>query len=143
MVENDLAAHRFSIRSRMTEVPLAIPWSVVEFGMKLADIWTVAGGPEYAGKPRPAVIIQDDAFAETASITVCPFTTHLVDAPLIRLSIDPTRQNGLNVASQVMVDKITTVAKSKLKKHVGELADEDMIRVNRAVLVFLGLAGRS
>ena len=80
--------------------------------MKRADIWTVAGGPEYAGKPRPAVIIQDDAFAETASITVCPFTTHLVDAPLIRLSIDPTRQNGLNVASHVMVDKITTVAKS-------------------------------
>jgi mRNA interferase MazF len=111
--------------------------------MKRADIWTVAGGPDYAGKPRPALIIQDDAFAETASITVCPFTTHLVDAPLIRLSVDPTRQNGLNVASHVMVDKITTVAKSKLKKHVGKLAEEDMIRVNRAVLVFLGLAGRS
>jgi mRNA interferase MazF len=59
------------------------------------------------------------------------------------LSVDPTRQNGLNVASHVMVDKITTVAKSKLKKHVGKLAEEDMIRVNRAVLVFLGLAGRS
>jgi mRNA interferase MazF len=111
--------------------------------MKRADIWTVAGGPDYAGKPRPALIIQDDAFAETASITVCPFTTHLVDAPLIRLSVDPTRQNGLNVASHVMVDKITTVAKSKLKKHVGKLAEEDMIRVNRAVLVVLGLAGRS
>jgi mRNA interferase MazF len=111
--------------------------------MKRAEIWTVAGGPDYAGKPRPAVIIQDDAFAGTASITVCPFTTHLVDAPLIRLSISPTRQNGLAGASQVMVDKITTVSKSKLKKRVGTLAEEDLIRVNRAVLVFLGLAGRS
>ncbi|MGH9201615.1 MAG: type II toxin-antitoxin system PemK/MazF family toxin [Vicinamibacterales bacterium] len=111
--------------------------------MKRAEIWTVAGGPDYAGKPRPAVIIQDDAFAGTASITLCPFTTHMVNAPLIRLSVDPTRQNGLNVASHVMVDKITTVAKSKLKQRVGRLAEEDMIRVNRAVLVFLGLAGRS
>jgi mRNA interferase MazF len=110
--------------------------------MKRAEIWTVAGGPDYAGKPRPAVIIQDDAFVETASITLCPFTTHLVEAPLIRLSIDPTRQNGLTVGSHVMVDKITTVAKSKLKKRIGKLAEEDMIRVNRAVLVFLGLAGR-
>lgn len=111
--------------------------------MKRAEIWTVAGGPDYAGKPRPAVIIQDDAFAGTASITLCPFTTHIVDAPLIRLSINSTRQNGLGVASDAMVDKITTVAKSKLKTRVGRLAEEDMIRVNRAVLVFLGLAGRS
>ncbi len=111
--------------------------------MKRAEIWTVAGGPDYAGKPRPAVIIQDDVFAGTASITLCPFTTQGVDAPLIRLPVEPTKQNGLNVASQVMVDKITTVAKSKLQKRVGKLAEEDMIRVNRAVLVFLGLAGRS
>ena len=111
--------------------------------MKRAEIWTVAGGPDYAGKPRPAVIIQDDAFAGTASITMCPLTTHIVDAPLIRLSITPTRQNGLGLASHVMVDKITTVAKSKLKTRIGRLAEEDMIRVNRAVLVFLGLAGRS
>jgi mRNA interferase MazF len=110
--------------------------------MKRAEIWTVTGGADYAGKPRPAVIIQGDAFAETASITLCPFTTHIVDAPLIRLPVDPTRQNGLDVASHVMVDKVTTVAKAKLKKRVGTLAEEDMIRVNRAVLVFLGLAGR-
>lgn len=110
--------------------------------MKRAEIWTVAGGPDYAGKPRPAVIVLDDAFAGTSSITLCPFTTRTVDAPLIRLPIEPTRQNGLTVASDVMVDKITTVARSKLQKRVGRLAVEDMIRVNRAVLVFLGLAGR-
>ena len=109
--------------------------------MKRAEIWTVAGGPDYVGKPRPAVIVQDDAFAGTASITLCPFTTQMVDAPLIRLPVGPTKQNGLMVASHVMVDKITTVARSKLQKRVGRLAEEDMIRVNRAVLVFLGLAG--
>lgn len=110
--------------------------------MKRAEIWTVAGGPDYTGKPRPAVILQDDAFEGTASITVCPFTTHLVDAPLIRLAVDPTRQNGLTVVSHVMVDKITTVAKSKLQKRIGKLAEEDMIRLSRAALVFLGLVGR-
>jgi mRNA interferase MazF len=65
----------------------------------------------------------------------------MVDAPLIRLPVDPTKQNGLVVASHVMVDKITTVPRSKLQKRVGRLAEEDMIRLNRAVLVFLGLAG--
>jgi mRNA interferase MazF len=110
--------------------------------MKRAEIWTVAGGPDYAGKPRPAVILQDDAFESTASITLCPFTTHLVAAPLIRLAVDPTRQNGLAVVSHVMVDKITTVAKSKLQKRLGRLAEDDMIRLSRAALVFLGLAGR-
>jgi len=110
--------------------------------MKRAEIWTVAGGPDYAGKPRPAVILQDDAFEETTSITLCPCTTHFVDAPLIRLPIEPTKQNGLKITSHLMVDKITTVTKSKLQKRVGKLAEEDIIRLNRAVLVFLGLAGR-
>ena len=110
--------------------------------MKRAEIWTVAGGPDYVGKPRPAVILQDDAFEGTASITMCPFTTHLVDAPLIRLAVDPSKQNGLTAISHVMVDKITTVAQSKLQKRIGKLAEEDMIRLSRAALVFLGLAGR-
>jgi mRNA interferase MazF len=110
--------------------------------MKRAEIWTVAGGPDYAGKPRPAVVLQDDAFDGMASMTVCPFTTQLVEAPLIRLSVEPTKHNGLSATTHVMIDKITTVAKSKLQKRIGKLADEDMLRVNRAVLVFLGLAGR-
>jgi mRNA interferase MazF len=113
----------------------------VDFRLKRAEIWTVAGGPDYAGKPRPAVILQDDVFAGTASITLCPFTTLMVDAPLIRLPVDPSKQNGLIVASHMMVDKITTVARSKLQKRIGRLAAEDMVRLNRAVLVFLGLAG--
>ena len=110
--------------------------------MKRGEIWTVAGGPDYAGKPRPAVILQDDVFQGTASITVCPMTPRLLDAPLIRLPIEPSKHNGLHAASDLMVDKITTVARLKLHKRVGKVADEDMIRLNRAVLVFLGLAGR-
>lgn len=107
--------------------------------MKRGDIWTIAGGPDYAGKPRPVVILQDDAFDATASITICPFTSHVIDAPLIRLSFGPSSQNGLKTESQLMVDKITTVAKAKLEKRIGTLAADDMGRVDRAVLMFLGL----
>ena len=107
--------------------------------MKRGDVWTVAGGPDYAGKPRPAVILQDDAFDATASITICPFTTHVVDAPLMRLSIEPSAANGLRASSQLMVDTITTVARSKLRERVGRLSDADIGRLNRAALVFLGL----
>ena len=110
--------------------------------MKRGDIWTVAGAPDYAGKPRPAVILQDDAFDATASITICPFTTYAVDAPLMRLPVEPSARNGLRAASQLMIDKITTVSKKKLERRVGQLSDEDIVRVNRAMLVFLGLAGR-
>ncbi len=109
--------------------------------MKRGDVWTVAGGPDYAGKPRPAVVLQDDAFDATASITICPFTSHAIDAPMMRLPIEPSERNGLRAASQLMIDKITTVSKGKLARRVGRLSDQDIVRVNRAVLVFLGLAG--
>ena len=109
--------------------------------MKRGEVWTVAGGPDYAGKPRPAIILQDDAFDATASVTVCPFTTQVVDAPLVRLPIEPSERNGLRDPSQLMIDKITTVSKAKLARRAGRLSDEDLVRVNRAVLVFLGLAG--
>lgn len=111
--------------------------------MKRGEIWTVAGGKDYASKPRPAVILQDDRFDKTASITVCTFTSDPADAPLFRLLVEPSDDNGLKSASRLMVDKITTVPKSKIGKHVGRLDDEDLVRLNRAVLVFLGLAGSS
>lgn len=111
--------------------------------MKRGEIWTVSGGPDYAGKPRPAIILQDDAFDATASITLCPLTTHQIDAPLIRLSVEPSAQNGIKATSHVMIDKITTVSKKKLENRVGLLSDEDVVRVNRAIVVFLGLAGRA
>ena len=109
--------------------------------MKRGEIWTVSGGPDYTGKPRPAVILQDDAFDVTASVTLCPLTTHFVDAPLIRLTVEPSDRNGLRASSQLMVDKIATVSKPKVRTRLGRLSDEDIIRLNRAVLVFLGLAG--
>ena len=108
--------------------------------MRRGDIWTVAGGQDYAGKPRPAVILQDDRFADTPSVSICAFTTDPTEAPLFRLAVEPGDRNGLRVPSRLMVDKITTVPKSKLGTALGRLDDADMIRLNRAVLVFLGLA---
>lgn len=109
--------------------------------MKRGEIWTVSGGSTYTGKPRPVVILQDDRFDATASITVCAFTTDPTSAPLFRLQVEPNAGNGLNVASQLMVDKITTVPKARIGAQIGRLDDEDMVRLNRAVLVFLGFAG--
>jgi mRNA interferase MazF len=109
--------------------------------MRRGEVWTVAGGKGYAGKPRPAVILQDDRFDATASTTLCAFTTDPTDAPLFRLLIQPNATNGLRAPCRLMVDKITTVAKSKVGSRIGRLDDEDIVRLNRAVLVFLGLAG--
>jgi mRNA interferase MazF len=108
--------------------------------MKRGDIWTVAGGKDYAGKPRPVVIVQDDSFDGTDSITVCTFTTDETEAPLFRLPVKPNDRNGLRASCQLMVDKITTVSKAKLGARIGRLDDEDIVRLNQAVLVFLGLA---
>jgi mRNA interferase MazF len=108
--------------------------------MKRGDIWTVAGGKDYAGKPRPVVIIQDDSFDATASITVCAFTTDETDAPLFRLPVEPNERNGLRAVCRLMVDKITTVPKTKVGARIGRLDDEDILRLNQAVLVSLGLA---
>ena len=108
--------------------------------MRRGDILTVAGGRDYAGKPRPIVVVQDDSFDATDSITVCAFTTDETEAPLFRLPVEPTDRNGLFATSRLMVDKITTVPKSKVGAQIGRLDDEDMLRLNRAILVFLGLA---
>jgi len=111
--------------------------------MKRGEVWTVSGGPDYAGKPRPVVIVQDDNFDATMSITVCAFTSDETDAPLFRLPITPEARNGLRSPSRLMVDKLTTVPKSKLGERIGKLDDEDMVRLNRAIAVFLGLGASS
>ena len=100
----------------------------------------MAGGAGYAGKPRPVVIVQDDAFDGTVSIAVCPMTSAAVEAPILRIQVEPTAGNGLRKASRLMVDKVTTVARSRLGQRLGGLADEDLLRLSRALLVFLGLA---
>ena len=109
--------------------------------MKRGEIWIVAGGNDYAGKPRPVVILQDDRFDATNSITICGFTTDPTDAPMFRLPIKPNEKNGLQTPCRLMVDKITTVQKSKVGRRIGRLNDEDIVRMNRAVLMFLGMAG--
>jgi mRNA interferase MazF len=101
----------------------------------------MAGGSDYAGKPRPAVVVQDDSFDATASVTICAFTTDPTEAPLFRLPIVPTGENGLSAPCSLMVDKVTTVPKRKVGSRIGRLGDEDLVRLNRAMMVFLGLAG--
>ena len=111
--------------------------------MKRGEIWTIAGGGDYTGKPRPAVIVQDDSFDATTSVTVCASTTDPTDAPLFRIAIEPSERNNLRVLSRLMVDKLTTVSRERVGSRVGRLDDEDMVRLNRAILVFLGMAGSS
>jgi mRNA interferase MazF len=108
--------------------------------VRRGEIWTVAGAGNYADKPRPVVILQEDSFDATSSITVCACTTHAADAAFARLLIEPSERNGLRARSYIMVDKIVTVPKSKLGQRLGVLNRSDVARLNRAVLVFLGLA---
>jgi mRNA interferase MazF len=109
--------------------------------MRRGEIWTADAGSGYSGKPRPVVIVQDDRFDATGSVTVCAFTTDPTEAPLIRLPVEPDERNGLRVPCSLMVDKITSVPRSKLGERVGRLAEEDIVRLGRAIVVFLGLAG--
>lgn len=108
--------------------------------MKRGEIWTVSAGTGYAAKPRPAVIVQDDSFDATDSISVCAFTTDATEAPLFRIQVEPNEHNGLRLPCRMMVDKITTVPKCKLGTLLGRLDDENILRLNQAMLVFLGLA---
>ena len=108
--------------------------------MKRGEIWTMAGGSGYAGKPRPVLSVQDDAFAERDSVTVCLIRTDPADLPVFRIPVEPTAHNGLRAASRLMVDKVTTVQRSRLGQRIGCLADDHLLRLNRSMLVFLGLA---
>jgi len=108
--------------------------------MRRGEVWTAAGGGDYTGKPRPVVILQDDRFDATDSITICAFTTDPTDAPLFRILVEPSEVNGLDAPSRIMVDKITTVRRTRLGSRIGLLVHDDMVRLNQAILVFLGFA---
>ena len=109
--------------------------------MKRGEIWTASAGSGFVGKPRPVVIMQDDRFDATASVTVCAYTTDPTDAPLIRLLVEADEMTGIRESSRLMVDKVTTMHRSKLGERIGQLSDDDTIRLSRALVVFLGLAG--
>jgi mRNA interferase MazF len=106
--------------------------------VRRGEIWTAASGV-YATKPRPVLIIQDDHFAATGSVTVIPMTTTAIDAPLLRIPVEPTPANGLEHPSQLVVDKVTTTGRSSVQKRLGILASTDLVRVERSLLVFLGM----
>lgn len=107
--------------------------------MRRGEIYTAAAKGAYTGKPRPVVVIQDDRFDATASITICPFTTNQVDAPLLRIEVEPTSANGLDQPSSLMIDKVTTIPKSNLGERLGALDDDQLVHLNRSLMVFLGL----
>ena len=98
--------------------------------MRRGAIWTVSGGAKYTGKPRPAVIVQEDRFDGTDSITVCAFTGDPTNAPLFRLAVEPSSANGLKQSSRLTVDKVTTVPKARLGKRLGQLENEDLALLN-------------
>lgn len=108
--------------------------------MRRGDVHIAAARGAYTGKARPVVIIQDDRFDATASVTICPLTPNPVDAPLTRIPVAPSETSGVELPSQIMVDKMTTMPRANVRDHLGRLADEDLVRLNRAILVFLGLA---
>jgi mRNA interferase MazF len=107
--------------------------------MKRGDLVTIAVAGDY-GKPRPALIVQADAFNELGSVTVLRLTSTLHEAPLIRLTVRPSAENRLRATSQVMVDRAISVPRDKIGPSFGKLDDETMQAVGRALAVFLGLA---
>lgn len=107
--------------------------------VKRGDLITVPVQGEQ-GKPHPALIIRADHFQRLHSITILPMTSTLLDAPLIRVAVQPDSRNGLTRPSQIMVDKPQTPALTKLGPVFGTLDDVTMIAVNRALALFLGLA---
>lgn len=111
--------------------------------MRRGEVWTASGGKHYAGKPRPVLIIQDDVFNKTASVTVLPLSTDTVDVPLLRIQLEPDSDNGLSMSSRIMVDKVTTMPRAKLGERIGRLSDTDMVALSRSLFVFLGLAVRN
>lgn len=107
--------------------------------MRRGDLVTVCLQGDY-GKPRPALIIQSDLFNLHPSITFLPITSHLLETPVLRITVEPLDENGLTKTSQIMIDKTTTLPADKIGRVIGRLDDATMISINRALILFLGLA---
>lgn len=107
--------------------------------MRRGDIVTVAAPGDY-GKPRPALVIQSDLFDELPSVTLCLVTSTLRDVPIFRITVDPSPANGLQRVSQIQVDKILTVARARVGGVIGRLDDATLLKVNRSLAVFVGIA---
>jgi mRNA interferase MazF len=108
--------------------------------VRRGEVWTAAGGIHCAGKPRPVLVVQDDRFDATDSITICPLTGDPTEIPLLRIGLASDSGSGLTKPSSIMVDKLTTMPRSRLGQHIGGVSDTDMLALGRALVVFLGLA---
>lgn len=107
--------------------------------MMRGDFVTIAMQGDF-GKPRPALVIQADQFGEHATVTVLPVTSTLVAAPLLRITVQPSVDNGLQKPSQVMLDKVMTVKRDKIGPSFGRIEADAMLEVERCLAVFLGIA---
>jgi len=103
------------------------------------DFVTVALQGDF-GKPRPALVIQADAFADHATVTVLLVSSTIIEAPLLRVTIAPSSDNGLRQPSQIMIDKAMTVMRTKIRETFGRLDADALIEVERRLAVFLGIA---
>lgn len=107
--------------------------------MRRGDLVTVAMQGDF-GKPRPALVIQADLFAAHSSVTVLPVTSTIVNAPLLRISIQPDSENGLQKPSQIMIDKALTVKRDKIGQAFGYVGVDALVEIERCLAVFLGIA---
>jgi mRNA interferase MazF len=108
--------------------------------LKRGDLVVVAVPGDY-GKPRPALVVQADVFNDAhASVTLVPVTSTLVDAPLFRLTVAPSPGNGLRALSQIMIDKVTTIARARIGPSIGHVEDDLLLQVNRALALWVGIA---
>jgi mRNA interferase MazF len=105
------------------------------------EIWTQAGGSDYAGKPRPVLIVQTDLLTGMASVITCPFTTFDGSEVPTRPRFDPSAENGLRKPCELMTEKIIAVPRNKLGRRVGAVTSDDMERVEQALLLVLGFEG--
>jgi len=105
--------------------------------MKRGDLVTVALAGDF-GKPRPALVIQSDAFLSHPTVSVLPLSSYFLEVPAVRISLEPTSQNGLKRACQIMVDKPMTTMREKVGAPFGQLDDETMAAVTRSLALFLG-----
>jgi mRNA interferase MazF len=107
--------------------------------MRRGDLVTVALSGDF-GKPRPALVVQSNHFDATATVTVLLISSTLIDAPLVRLAVEPSAENGLRRPSQVMIDKAMTVRRDRVGAPFGRLEADTMVAVNRSLALFLGFA---
>jgi mRNA interferase MazF len=105
------------------------------------ELWTVSGGADSTGKPRPSLIVRDERYGSEEVVTVCPLTSQFVDAPFLRLIVEPTADNGLRQRSAVQINRVSTVRIAKLGRRLGRLEPEAMRDVSTMLAAYLGLVG--